>query len=237
MKVKVTVTQTYEEMSEAAASFLYGRMTQTTGRVNIGLATGKTPAGLYERLVEKLSGGADIGHVHFYNIDEYCGVDRTRSGTCTRYLNDRFYRIAPIDDGNIHWLHEENADGFDQDIERHGGFDTILLGLGENGHIAFNEPGTAFATLTHIVEIAPASKHQHSEEFGGYDRVPDKAVTLGIKTIMHAQHIVLIANGSHKADILRESLTGPITESVPASVLQLHPNLHVFADNEAAARF
>lgn len=230
--MRITVSESYEEMSKNAASFLVKRMARD-GKVNIGLATGNTPTGMYEVLVEYLQLGMDAEHVHYFNIDEYCGITGTENGTCQRYLHDNFYDKIKIPEKNIHLLKEESLDVFESEIRENGGLDTIILGIGKNGHIAYNEPGTAFGTVTHTLPLTHESKLQHSEEFGGYDFVPDRAVTMGIKTIMNAKNILLVANGSEKASILRESLIGPITEQVPASILQLHPNLYVFTDAEA----
>ncbi|WP_027416519.1 glucosamine-6-phosphate deaminase [Aneurinibacillus terranovensis] len=231
----IVVTKSYEEMSQYAAAFLIRRMAKK-GRVNIGLATGNTPTGMYSFLVQHLNLGYNIDNVHFYNIDEYCGVNGTENGTCTRYLQDNlFQKTEVIKKENIHWVHEGSYQTLDEEVGKQGGFDTVILGIGENGHIAYNEPGTPFSTLTHLVDLTDASKMQHSEEFGGYNNVPHKAVTVGVKTIMNAKNILLLANGPKKARILKEGLTGPITEEIPASVLQLHPNLYVFTDVEEVA--
>ncbi|WP_249310461.1 glucosamine-6-phosphate deaminase [Bacillus sp. FJAT-49736] len=233
--MKIIVSNTYEEMSKNAADFLMKRMAQEK-RVNLGLATGNTPTGMYRQLVEYLNLGYGIEHVHFYNIDEYCDVDETVPGTCAYYLQVEFFGKTKISSDNIHLLTEHNYAGYDTVIEKNGGFDTVILGIGENGHIAYNEPNTPFDTLTNVLALTHESKVQHSEEFGGYDHVPNKAVTIGIKTIMNAQNILLMANGSKKAEIIKESLTGKITEDVPGSILQLHPRVVVLLDREAAGK-
>jgi glucosamine-6-phosphate deaminase len=233
--MEIIVSKTYEEMSKNAAAYLIQRMAQNE-RVNIGLATGNTPTGMYQNLVQYLNLGFNIDHVHLYNIDEYCGVDGTENGTCTHYLQEQLFQKTDIKKENIHLLHEENYLNYDEEIQENGGFDTVILGIGENGHIAYNEPNTAFGTMTHTLQLTHASKMQHSEEFGGYENVPEKAVTIGIKTIMNAKNILLMANGPKKADILKESLKGLITEDIPASILQLHPNVVVFLESEAALK-
>jgi len=233
--MEIIVSKNYEEMSKNAADFIVRRMAQDK-RVNLGLATGNTPTGMYKHLVQYLQLGYKIDNVHFYNIDEYCGVNGTENGTCTKYLNDELFGKTNIKAENIHLLNEKNYEQYDENVNDNGGFDTVILGIGENGHIAYNEPNTAFHTLTNVLSLTHESKVQHSEEFGGYDHVPDKAVTIGIKSIMNAKNILLMASGPKKAEIIRESLTGNITEEIPASILQLHPNLVVILDQEAAEK-
>ncbi|MFC4618764.1 glucosamine-6-phosphate deaminase [Camelliibacillus cellulosilyticus] len=224
----------YEEMSRVAAQFLIKQMALDR-RVNIGLATGNTPTTMYRYLVQYLEFGYRIDHVHFYNIDEYCGVSGTEPGTCMRYLRDHFYDRVDMNSDHIHWLNESNWSLIDKEIETNGGMDLVILGIGENGHIAYNEPGTPFHSTTHMMDLTEASKRQHADEFGGIDAVPNQGVTLGIKSIMHARSVLLMASGSKKAEILQSSLKGPVTEGVPASILQLHPHLTIIADQAAAA--
>lgn len=233
--MKMTITKNYEKMSKSAAAFLLKRMAREE-RVNIGLATGNTPTGMYEILVKYFQLGINVDHVHYFNIDEYCGVNGTENGTCNQYLQDHFYQKLTIPEKNIHMLTEDTYNKMDGEIRKNGGLDTVILGIGENGHIAYNEPGTGFGELTHRLSLTHESKVQHSQEFGGYDFVPDTAVTMGIKTIMNAKNILLMANGSRKDGILKRSLFGPISEEIPASVLQLHPNVYVFLDAEAGIK-
>lgn len=230
--MKLVISKSYEEMSKNAAAFLMQRMARN-GRVNLGLATGNTPTGMYEVLGKYLQLGFNTDHVHYYNIDEYCGVSGTENGTCNRYLQDHFYQKLSIPKQNIHVLTEDSYKTLDSEIHEIGGLDTVILGIGENGHIAYNEPGTPFESLTHTLSLTHESKLQHSEEFGGYEFVPDRAVSMGIKTIMNAKNILLIANGPKKANMVKEGLFGPISEQIPASILQLHPNVYAFFDAEA----
>jgi glucosamine-6-phosphate deaminase len=227
--MNLTVTNSYEQMSKEAASFLVRIMSQKE-KVNIGLATGNTPTKLYEVLLGYLDQGFSMNHVQFFNIDEYCGVTGKEPGTCRYYLEEHFFAKTAIPKENIHWLTEDEADTYDALLASFGGLDAIILGIGENGHIAYNEPNTSFSSHTHIVDLTDASKKQHSQEFGGFYQVPDQAVTMGIKTIMQAKHILLIANGSKKKDILTQALFGSISEENPASILQLHPQLYVCTD-------
>jgi glucosamine-6-phosphate deaminase len=229
MFLEIQVSASYEEMSRQAAAFLLHAISQNR-RLNIGLATGNTPTSMYKVLLQYLELGYSVDHVHFYNIDEYCHVTGKEPGTCRYYLEKNFYEKTEIPPSNVHWLDEGNYRSIEAELASQGGLDVIILGIGENGHIAYNEPNTAFTSSTHIVDLTDASKKQHSEEFGGYVNVPDQAVTMGVKTIMHTKTILLLASGEQKRDILHNALYGPVTEENPASVLQLHPQLFVFTD-------
>ena len=230
----IKVFESYSEMSRFAADVLIDRI-DPEQRVNIGLATGKTPAGMYQYWVQKLNQECRLDNIHFYNIDEYCNVKGTEPGTCRKYLEDHFFQHVQVQRNQIHWLNDKNYSAFDEAIRKAGGFHTIILGVGENGHIAYNEPHTEFGSLTHQVTLTPESKRQHAEEFGGIERVPDHAVSIGIRTIMNARNIILMASGINKAKIIKAGLRGKISERIPVSVLQLHPSLLVLLDKEAAS--
>ena len=187
--MKIIMSLNYEEMSKKAAEFLLNQILQGK-RVNIGLATGNTPTGMYGILVKHLQLGINADNVHYYNIDEYCGVNGIEKGTCNRYLQDHFYQKLYIAEKNIHFLNEVTFKTLDSEIIENSGLDTIILGIGENGHIAYNEPGTNFGTLTHTMPLTCESKMQHSAAFGGLEHVPDTAVTMGIKTIMNAKNVL-----------------------------------------------
>lgn len=229
--MKIIRTLTYQEMSQCAADFMIHRFC-TNETIAIGLATGRTPTGMYHFLNQYLHLGLRISNVHFYNIDEYCGID-DKPGTCNDYLKENFYLPSAISNVTIHPLLEDNYKNLDQMLQSVGGLDTIILGLGENGHIAYNEPNTPFNSETHRLSLTKESKMQHGDEFGGIEKVPEHAVTMGIKTIMQARHILFLVNGSQKASILRKAIKGPVTEEIPASILQMHPDVTLIADNLA----
>lgn len=140
-----------------------------------------------------------------------------------------------LPDGNARDLIKECWD-YDQKIKKSGGIDLQILGIGHNGHIAFNEPGTLFDSTTHLVDLIDSTIQANSRFFDSHDQVPSQAITMGIRTIMQARKIMLVAKGESKADIIYDSLYGPITTQVPTSVLQLHPNLLVILDEKAASK-
>lgn len=233
--MNIVITQDYEEMSMQSAKFVAKNLLKDSKKISIGLATGSTPTGMYDILVPIINLGIFNDRVFYYNIDEYCNIDLNKNGTCKKYLLDNFYIKVSINAKNIYFLDEFNYKNYDNVISDFGGFDVLILGIGKNGHIAYNEPGTSFNSLTHIQELSVESKMQHEVDFGSIDNVPEKAVTIGIKTIMNSKCILLMASGKEKAEIIKKSLKGEIDEQVPASVLQLHPNLHVVLDKEAAS--
>lgn len=230
--MKIIRSTSYEHMSQKATDYLIHRMCQS-GPVNIGLATGNTPIGMYRFLNQYIKLGFDISNVHFYNIDEYYGLSEDHPGSCAYYLKKMFYHPSSVAASHIHRLYGENIREIEREIQERGGLDTVVLGIGRNGHIAYNEPSTPFNSETHILSITVESKIQHSKDFGGIVAVPEQAVTIGIKTIMHAKHVLLMVNGAEKAQILKKVLAGPVTEEVPASILKVHPDVTVIADKEA----
>lgn len=233
--MNIVVTNDYKEMSIQSAKFIVKNLLKDNKKISIGLATGNTPTGMYEVLIPIVNLGIFDDRIFYYNIDEYCNIDLNKNGTCKKYLLDNFYNKVSIKEQNIYFLDELNYKNYDSVISDFGGFDVLILGIGKNGHIAYNEPGTSFNSLTHIQELSIESKRQHEEDFGSIENVPEKAVTIGIKTIMNSKSILLMASGKEKAEIIKKSLKGDINEQVPASVLQLHPNLHVVLDKEAAS--
>lgn len=233
--MNIIVTQDYKEMSMQSAKFVAENLLKGSKKISIGLATGNTPTGMYDILIPLINLGIFNDNVYYYNIDEYCNIDLNKDGTCKKYLMDNLYSKTSIKEQNIYFLDESNYKNYDNFISDFGGFDILILGIGKNGHIAYNEPGTPFSSLTHVQDLSFESKMQHKDDFGSINNVPEKAVTIGIKTIMNSKCILLIASGKEKAEIIKKSLKGEISENIPASVLQLHPNLHVVLDKEAAS--
>ena len=209
----------------------------------LGLATGSTPIGMYRNMAQAYRDGEiSYSRVRTFNLDEYVGL--AKKHPCSYYYFMREYLFKDIDipadnidflDGTASDLAQECA-RYEENIENCGGIDLQLLGMGHNGHIGFNEPDTPFESLTHIVELTESTIKANSRFFDSEEEVPRKALTMGIKTIMHAKKIVFFVKGAAKAEVVRQVLQGPITPKVPASVLQLHPNLCVFLDHDAASK-
>jgi len=209
----------------------------------LGLATGSTPEGVYRELIDKYqSGEICFADIKTFNLDEYIGIPDDHECSYNYYMNNKLFKhinIQPeavnLPNGNAIDIDRECED-YDQKIRENGGIDLQILGIGHNGHIAFNEPGTPFESTTHVVDLAESTIKANSRFFDSPDQVPRQAITMGIKSIMQARRIILIAKGKGKASIMYKALKGPVTPEVPASVIQHHPNILVILDNEAASK-
>jgi len=226
--MKIVQVADYEAMSDAAADLVMRAMKKNPSVV-LGLATGSTPIGLYQRLVAAYQQQEiSLANVRSFNLDEYCDLhDSTHS---YQYFMDEhlFSHVdIPRDQARVPGCDEE---GYENDIRLAGGIDIQILGIGGNGHIGFNEPGSKIDSRTRLVELSPATRTANTRFFGSFDEVPTRAITMGIGTILEARRIVLLASGEGKRQILSDALTGPVTENVPASFLQKHPNVTVVTD-------
>ncbi len=236
------VVQTAEEMGRAAADLFCETIGNKPDCV-LGLATGSTPIPLYAELVRRYRAGeADFSRARSVNLDEYVGLGPEHPQSYRYFMQRQLFdhiNIAPenacLPDGLAEDIGAVCA-AYDETITCWGGIDIQLLGIGHNGHIGFNEPGTAFTLRTHAVEISRRTRLANARFFGGDpEKVPARAITMGIGNIMAARRIVLLVSGESKAEILRRTLTGDVTPRVPASVLKLHPDVTVIADGAAAA--
>lgn len=209
----------------------------------LGLATGTTPVGIYKKLVEKYQANEiDFSQVKTFNLDEYAAIPQSHQCSYYTFMQENLFKdiniknnCTFIPDGNAADLEQECAN-YEKKIVANGGLDLQVLGMGHNGHIGFNEPGTPFESVTQVIQLTESTIEANSRFFDNCDQVPRQAVSMGIKTIMQARIILMIVKGADKADMLNKALNGPITPEVPASVLQLHPNLIVIVDNDAAAK-
>lgn len=204
----------------------------------LGGATGSTPLGLYAELVRlNKAGEISFKDASSFNLDEYVGLDGTHDQSYRYFMDHNLFDHIDIDKTRTRvpsGIDVSDPAAYDKEIEAAGGVDLQLLGIGNNGHIGFNEPGTPFGSLTHIVELTESTREANKRFFKSIDEVPTHAVTMGVKTVMQARSIILMAIGPAKAPIMKEMLQGPVTENVPASVLQLHPDVTVYMDYEAA---
>ena len=204
----------------------------------LGGATGSTPLGLYAELVRlNKAGEISFKDASSFNLDEYVGLDGTHDQSYRYFMDHNLFDHIDIDKSRTRvpsGIDVSDPAAYDKEIEAAGGVDLQLLGIGNNGHIGFNEPGTPFGSLTHIVELTESTREANKRFFKSIDEVPTHAVTMGVKTVMQARSIILMAIGPAKAPIMKEMLQGPVTEKVPASVLQLHPDVTVYMDYEAA---
>ena len=204
----------------------------------LGGATGSTPLGLYAELVRlNKAGEISFKEASSFNLDEYVGLDGAHDQSYRYFMDHNLFDHIDIDKSRTRvpsGIDVSDPAAYDKEIEAAGGVDLQLLGIGNNGHIGFNEPGTPFGSLTHIVELTESTREANKRFFKSIDEVPTHAVTMGVKTVMQARSIILMAIGPAKAPIMKEMLQGPVTENVPASVLQLHPDVTVYMDYEAA---
>lgn len=239
--MKVIITKNYEELSERAAEIMLGIVKQYP-RAVLGLATGTTPLGLYAKMIsDHMENGTDYSQIRTVNLDEYKGLPKTHEQSYAYFMRKNLFEglgIAPeqtdIENGTAKDERAECA-RYDALLEEEPR-DIQLLGLGSNGHIAFNEPGTPFGSGTHVVTLAESTVKDNARLFEDISEVPRKAFTMGIKQIMQAKKILILASGSNKADAVYKMVRGEVTEQVPASVLQQHPDCTLIADGAAAQK-
>ena len=208
----------------------------------LGLATGRTMERVYERLVAKhKNDGLDFSRCHTFNLDEYIGVPPEDEHSYRFYMNHHLFSRVNIDLGNTHVPDgmatdlRAGAAHYEQLIRKTGGIDVQLLGIGEAGHIGFNEPLSALMSRTRDKALTPLTRKQNAEMFGGDpEKVPKQALTMGVGTILDARELLLLATGKAKASILAKAVEGPITAMISASAIQLHPNCKVIVDEDSA---
>lgn len=239
--MEVIIKENYEEISKLAARIIAGIVRQSP-RAVLGLATGSTPVGCYQELVrmhreEEL----DFSQIVTFNLDEYVGIAEDHEQSYHRFMQDNLFghvNVVPanvhIPDGNAGNLHEA-CDDYETEIDEHGGIDVQLLGIGSNGHLAFNEPGSSLGSRTRIKTLTERTRQDNSRFFSTLDEVPGYCVTMGIGTIMESGKLLLLANGANKAEAIAAAVEGPITASLPASAIQFHPDVTVIMDRAAAA--
>ena len=237
--MKLYKMDSYEDLCRKGADILASQIILKPDSV-LGLATGSTPIGIYKDLAERHSRGIlDFSCVRTVNLDEYKNLPPDNPQSYAYYMNLHLFSKVNIKPDNTHIPNGLAADedtecsAYEQIIRDLGGIDMQLLGIGANGHIGFCEPGDKFEKLTHVVPLAESTIDANSRFFNSPDEVPRFAYTMGIKTIMAAKRILIVAAGKAKADALNKALYGPITPRLPASILQLHRDVTVVADREA----
>ena len=241
--MRIYKTKDYDAFSRKAASVIAAQVTLKPDSV-LGLATGSSPLGTYKYLIERFKDGElDFSEVKTANLDEYRGLTRENDQSYYYFMYHNLFQHISINMGNTNIPDGTTCDAkaeaarYDQVIRGLGGVDLQLLGLGHNGHIGFNEPSDYFAMGTHCVDLQPSTIEANKRFFASIDDVPKQAFTMGIGTIMAARKILLIVSGNEKAQILYDALCGPVTSHVPASILQMHPNVIVVADEAALSKF
>ncbi len=239
--MRVVVVKTPEEMGREAAAIVAEGIRSKPHYV-LGLATGSTPIPLYQELIRlHKEEGLDFSSVITFNLDEYVGLPPTHDQSYRYFMDAQLFNHVNILKKNTHI-----PDGMTDDIEAHclayeamvedvGGIDCQILGIGGNGHIGFNEPGSSLASRTRVVELTEKTIQDNSRFFSSIDEVPRRAITMGIGTILDCQKLVLLATGANKAEAVAAALEGPVTAKVPASALQLHPDVTFILTEDAAS--
>ncbi|QKX49508.1 glucosamine-6-phosphate deaminase [Planococcus glaciei] len=229
----------YEEMSKKACSIIMEHIQENRNPV-IGLATGSTPEKLYSCLIDEYKQGkVSFENVTTFNLDEYVGLKKDDANSYHHYMKEKLFDHVGLGVDQVH-LPDGHSEDLEQDcltyekqIEEAGGIDIQVLGLGLNGHIGFNEPGTPFSSRTHVVELSPSTRSANARFFSSIEEVPTQAISMGIASIMASKKILLLVSGKQKAEALHRLLNSELTEDFPASILQTHPDVTIIADELA----
>lgn len=238
-KMVIYRTNDYQDMSRKAANIISAQIIMKPDCI-LGLATGSSPVGTYEQLIKRYKkGDLDFSRITTINLDEYKGLSPENDQSYRYFMNTNLFNHVNIDKSRTFVPDGMELDSakacsdYNKIIAQSGGIDLQLLGLGHNGHIGFNEPGDTFESETHCVDLTPSTIDANKRFFDSEDDVPRQAYTMGIKNIMQAKKVLVIVSGESKAEILKRVVTGPITPEVPASVLQLHNDVIIVADEAA----
>lgn len=240
--MRIYCGETYKEMSSKAASIIAAQVTMKPDCV-LGLATGSSPIGTYEKLVEWYNEGIlDFSEVTSVNLDEYKGLSGENDQSYRYFMNTHLFDHVNINKDRTHVPNglepdsKKACEDYNAVIESVGGVDLQLLGLGHNGHIGFNEPADEFVKTTQCVDLAASTIEANKRFFEKEEDVPRQAYTMGIQTIMKAKKILVVVSGEDKADIVAKAFTGPVTPQVPASILQMHPDVTLVGDKAALSK-
>lgn len=238
--MKVIITENYEEMSQKAGEIVSNVVKNNPNAV-LGLATGSTPIGMYDYLVkDHLTNGVSYANVKSVNLDEYVGLDANNENSYAYFMSKHLFDRINIDKCNTH-LPNGKAQDKQAECDRYNALletlkqDVQVLGIGTNGHIGFNEPGTSLDSVTHVVDLTENTIKDNSRLFDDISQVPTQAFSMGIKNIMNSKSIILLASGKNKAEVIKGLVKGKIDISLPASILQLHPFVTVIVDKDAGS--
>lgn len=231
--MRIIDAKNYEDLSRKAANIISAQIIAKPESV-LGLATGSTPIGTYKQLIAWYQkGDLDFSEVTSINLDEYVGLDESSDQSYRYFMNDQLFNHVNVKKERTFVPKgvsddiQKEAEAYDALIQKQGGIDLQLLGIGHNGHIGFNEPDDSFPMNTHVVDLGETTVKANARFFANEAEVPRKAITMGIRAIMQAKRVLLIANGADKKEIVEKALFGPVKPQVPASILQLHEDLTV----------
>ncbi|MFS0749012.1 glucosamine-6-phosphate deaminase [Oceanobacillus sp. 1P07AA] len=237
--MKIIQTKNYQSMSKLASQYVINTLKQIDKPV-LGLATGSTPEGLYQHLIKAYqTHQISFANVSTFNLDEYVGLDKEDKNSYHYYMHKFLFNHVDVPSRNIHLpngiANDLNVEctSYENRIQSVGGIHIQILGIGKNGHIGFNEPGTSFESRTHVVDLDESTRRANARFFDSFDEVPNQAITMGIQSIMQAKEILLLVSGSEKAEALEKLVNGKVNEDFPASILQTHQNVKIIADKAA----
>jgi glucosamine-6-phosphate deaminase len=231
--MQVIIEETYEQLSRAAAQIVARTLNSKPNAV-LGLATGSTPLGLYKELIRMhKEGGLDFSQVTTFNLDEYVGLPSSHSQSYHYFMNENLFKEINIPPQNV-YIPSGTTDNYEAFCS--GGIDLQVLGIGSDGHIAFNEPASSLGSRTRIKTLTRQTIDDNARFFDNQEVVPVYAITMGVGTILEARRIMLLANGEHKAEAIANAIEGPVTSMCTASALQLHQDTLFFLDRPAASK-
>jgi len=240
--LEIILTKDYNEMSKIAAGEIVRQVRRKPNSI-IGLATGSTPLGIYKELIRlHKEEGLDFSKVITFNLDEYLGLPPAHKESYNFFMWENLFKHININPENVHVPQgmvedaEDFCEWYEEEIKKAGGIDLQLLGIGTDGHIAFNEPGSSFGSRTRVKTLEEQTIKDNSRFFNSIDEVPHFAITMGVGTILEARKIVLAANGKKKAPVCARFIEGPINSQITASALQLHPHAVVVLDEAASSQ-
>lgn len=240
--MKVVVVKNYDELSKLGAQII-AKLIKEKPDCTLGLATGSSPVGTYQNLIKMYEEGKiSFKDVKSYNLDEYCGIDRTHPQSYYYFMHDNLFNHVDIVEENTHVPYAAPGSSLDEEAKKYTDqlnqvtLDLQLLGIGGNGHIGFNEPGTPFEQETFVVTLAEKTREDNKRFFNSIDEVPTHAMTMGIANIMKAKSILMLISGKNKADTVVNLLKGDVTPDFPASVLHTHPDVTVIIDADAYSK-
>ena len=240
--MRIYLSEDYKAMSRRAANIISAQVITKPDSV-LGLATGGTPVGAYQQLVEWYKkGDLSFAEIKTVNLDEYLGLSPHHEQSYRYFMQVNLFDHIDIKPENTHVLNglakdpQAECAAYNQLIRDLGGIDLQLLGMGHNGHIAFNEPGDDFGLETHVVTLTDRTSDANTRFFESRDEVPRHALSMGIKNIMQARRILIVVSGEEKAETVCKAFAGPVTKDVPASVLQLHPDVTLVGDRAALSK-
>lgn len=238
--IKIYTTETYEDMCKKASDVLCDELAINPTGV-FGFATGSTPIGMYEELIRRYKNNTiDFKDIKTFNLDEYYPIKKSNNQSYDYYMRDKLFNHINVQEENINIPNGEagsfinECENYEKKIKEAGGINLQILGMGENGHIGFNEPSDSFTRATNYVDLTESTIVANARFFDSIDEVPKNALTMGIGSIMQSKKLLLLVNSAKKANILKEALFGNITPKIPASAVQLHQNVIVIITKDVA---